>query len=178
MYNLFTLRQASRRSWRIGQRRECRVYYLYYDGTMQAAAMALMGRKMQAAQALEGKFSTDGLVALSGDDATVEMALAQSLDSLLPGDAARTWGMVGAEGSVPECELPAGPESDTLPLHQDRVWLDDLEFEDIDIDAELGGLEEFLGEEEEGEEEEEEADEEAGSVEDPEVAAMLADFFE
>jgi hypothetical protein len=29
-YDLFTLRQASRRSWRIGQKHPCRVYYLYY----------------------------------------------------------------------------------------------------------------------------------------------------
>jgi hypothetical protein len=30
-YDLFTLRQASRRSWRIGQKHPCRVYYLYYQ---------------------------------------------------------------------------------------------------------------------------------------------------
>ena len=39
-YDLFTLRQASRRSWRIGQKHPCRVYYLYYQETMQARAMA------------------------------------------------------------------------------------------------------------------------------------------
>ena len=41
-YNLFTMRQASRRAWRIGQRRDCKVIYLYYGGTLQARAMALM----------------------------------------------------------------------------------------------------------------------------------------
>ncbi len=51
-YNLFTLRQASRRSWRIGQAQPCRVVYLYYEGTMQDRALALMGRKLTAAQAL------------------------------------------------------------------------------------------------------------------------------
>ena len=30
-YDLFTLRQASRSAWRIGQKRPCRVYYLYYQ---------------------------------------------------------------------------------------------------------------------------------------------------
>ncbi len=34
-YNLFTLRQASRRAWRIGQRLPCKVYYFYYEQTMQ-----------------------------------------------------------------------------------------------------------------------------------------------
>src|SRR5262249_8473744 len=53
-YNLFTLRQASRRSWRIGQRLPCKVYYLYYEKTMQARAMALMGKKLSAAHAIEG----------------------------------------------------------------------------------------------------------------------------
>src|SRR5262249_44408807 len=47
-YNLFTLRQAARRSWRIGQRLPCKVVYLYYRGTMQERALALMGRKLDA----------------------------------------------------------------------------------------------------------------------------------
>ena len=55
-YNLFTLRQASRRSWRIGQKEACRIVYFYYEGTMQDRAMALMGKKLTAAQALEGIF--------------------------------------------------------------------------------------------------------------------------
>src|SRR5204862_7617046 len=44
-YNLFTLRQAARRSWRIGQQQACRIVYLHYEGTMQERAMALMGKK-------------------------------------------------------------------------------------------------------------------------------------
>lgn len=91
-YNLFTLRQASRRSWRIGQTKQCRVVYLYYERTMQDRAMALMGKKLTAAQALEGKFSTEGLVAMAGEDANVEIALARSLvERLNEGDARREW---------------------------------------------------------------------------------------
>ena len=45
---------------------------------MQDRAMALMGRKLTAAQALEGRFSSEGLVALAGEDANVEIALARS----------------------------------------------------------------------------------------------------
>ena len=41
-YNLFTLRQASRRSWRINQTApRVEVYMLYYKDTMQAKAMKL-----------------------------------------------------------------------------------------------------------------------------------------
>jgi helicase-like protein len=76
-YDLFTLRQTARRAWRIGQLLDCRVYYLYDQGTMQQRAMALMGKKMSAATALEGKFSTEGLVAMAGED-NAQMALAHS----------------------------------------------------------------------------------------------------
>jgi superfamily II DNA or RNA helicase len=38
-YSLHTLRQASRRSWRIGQRRPVRVKFLCYEGTMQTACL-------------------------------------------------------------------------------------------------------------------------------------------
>ena len=43
-YSLHTLRQASRRSWRIGQRRPVRVKFLCYEGTMQTACLRLMGK--------------------------------------------------------------------------------------------------------------------------------------
>jgi SNF2 family DNA or RNA helicase len=94
-YNLFTLRQASRRSWRIGQKEACRIVYFYYRETMQDRAMALMGKKLTAAQALEGRFSSEGLVALAGEDANVEIALARSLvERMDEGDARRMWNKV------------------------------------------------------------------------------------
>jgi SNF2 family DNA or RNA helicase len=94
-YNLFTLRQASRRSWRIGQRDNCRIVYFYYRDTMQERAMGLMGKKLTAAQALEGRFSSEGLVALAGEDANVEIALARSLvERMDEGDARRMWNKV------------------------------------------------------------------------------------
>jgi hypothetical protein len=94
-YNLFTLRQASRRAWRIGQRLPCKVHYLFYQGTMQDRAIALMGRKMSAAKAIEGKFSSDGLVAMAGEEG-MEMALAKSLaDRIDEGEAVRHWTRVG-----------------------------------------------------------------------------------
>jgi hypothetical protein len=91
-YNLFTLRQASRRSWRIGQMENCRIVYFHYRDTMQERAMALMGKKLTAAQALEGSFSSEGLVAMAGEDANVEIALARSLvERMEEGDVRRHW---------------------------------------------------------------------------------------
>jgi SNF2 family DNA or RNA helicase len=91
-YNLFTLRQASRRSWRIGQTEPCRIVYFHYQDTMQERAMALMGKKLTAAQALEGSFSSEGLVVMAGEDANVEIALARSLvEHMDEGDVRRHW---------------------------------------------------------------------------------------
>ena len=55
-YSLHTLRQASRRSWRIGQKRPVRVKFLAYRGTMQEACIRQMGKKMLVALMMEGKF--------------------------------------------------------------------------------------------------------------------------
>ena len=67
-YSLHTLRQASRRSWRIGQHQPVRVKFLCYEGTMQANCLRLMGRKLLVALAMEGKFAGEGLQSLDEDD--------------------------------------------------------------------------------------------------------------
>jgi superfamily II DNA or RNA helicase len=76
-YSVFTLRQSSRRSWRIGQTEPVRVKYFYYDGTLQEKALRLMGAKVRASLSVEGKFSSEGLVALcQGEDMMTAMAKA------------------------------------------------------------------------------------------------------
>jgi hypothetical protein len=67
-YSLHTLRQASRRSWRIGQRFPVRVKFVTYSGTMQETCLRLMGKKMLVALMIEGKFSGEGLQALDTDE--------------------------------------------------------------------------------------------------------------
>ena len=56
-YSLFTLRQASRRSWRIGQKHDVRVKFLMYAGTVQENQIRLMGKKLLVAMMMEGKFA-------------------------------------------------------------------------------------------------------------------------
>ena len=75
-YNLFTLRQASRRSWRINQMApRVEVYMLYYTDTMQAKAMKLMASKLAVAGIIEGTLSEEGLAAMSDvQDLTSQMA--------------------------------------------------------------------------------------------------------
>jgi len=74
-YSIYTLRQASRRPWRIGQWSNVNVKFFYYAGTMQEACLRLMGKRLLVSLAMEGKFATDGLQAIDeGDDILMAMA--------------------------------------------------------------------------------------------------------
>jgi hypothetical protein len=78
-YQLDTLRQAACRAHRIGQTLDCEVWYLYYAQTMQASAVNLMARKTAAAQAVEGKFSAEGLASLTAGSESPAIQLARML---------------------------------------------------------------------------------------------------
>ncbi len=66
-YSLHTLRQASRRSWRIGQTLGVRVKFFIYAATTQLTCLRLMGKKMLVALMMEGKFSGEGLHSMDTD---------------------------------------------------------------------------------------------------------------
>lgn len=78
-YSIFTLRQASRRSWRIGQEQPVKVYYLSYLDTMQERALSLIASKMETALAVEGDLSDKGLVVLAESGSSMLIELARSL---------------------------------------------------------------------------------------------------
>lgn len=67
-YNIFTMRQASRRSWRLSQTEDIKVYFMTYENTIQHQALSLMATKLQASMAIEGKFSEEGLRAMSNNE--------------------------------------------------------------------------------------------------------------
>jgi hypothetical protein len=67
-YSIYVLRQASRRSWRIGQKQPVKVEFLHYAETMQESCLRLMGKKLLVSLALEGKFANEGLQAMEDDD--------------------------------------------------------------------------------------------------------------
>ena len=69
-YSVYTLRQASRRSWRIGQTRPVQVVYLAYRQTLQADALTLVAKKLQSSLAVEGELLEDGLAAYGDDGMT------------------------------------------------------------------------------------------------------------
>ena len=80
-YSVYTLRQASRRSWRIGQTRPVRVVYLAYRQTLQADALTLVAKKLQSSLAVEGELPEDGLAAYGDDGDDLLLALARQIVS-------------------------------------------------------------------------------------------------
>ena len=97
-YSLHTLRQASRRSWRIGQRHPVRVKFVTYSGTMQETCLRLMGKKMLVALMMEGKFSGEGLQALDTDEDLMSAMARELVEKAGVGESAdAVWRELGDE---------------------------------------------------------------------------------
>jgi hypothetical protein len=128
-YSIFTLRQASRRSWRIGQDKPVRIHYLHYQGTMQERALELVGKKLSASLAIEGKLTDDGLASLSaGDDITLMLAKALIEGAQIDG-AESVWRSMnekrpGLVSFPPQTENVAPPchMSRSLEVLEERSW--------------------------------------------------------
>ena len=92
-YSTHVLRQASARARRPIQTKPCKVFFLYYAGTIQESALALMGEKECASQALEGVFDTNALRAMmnGGENDDIIAALASTLDNGKKLDAKAAW---------------------------------------------------------------------------------------
>ena len=75
------MRQASRRSWRIGQTRPVKVVFMAYKNTLQADALKLVAKKLQSSLAVEGELPEDGLAAYGDDGDDLMMALARRIVS-------------------------------------------------------------------------------------------------
>ena len=80
-YSVYVMRQASRRSWRIGQTRPVKVVFMAYRNTLQADALKLVAKKLQSSLAVEGELPEDGLAAYGDDGDDLMMALARKIVS-------------------------------------------------------------------------------------------------
>ncbi len=84
-YNINTIRQASRRAWRIGQTRECRIYYMVYQHTQQAAQFESCMLKRAHAMLTEGKLDRSELARFGRD---MNSSLAVDIANCLVGNEA------------------------------------------------------------------------------------------
>ncbi len=80
-YSVYVMRQASRRSWRIGQTQPVKVVFMSYRNTLQADALKLVAKKLQSSLAVEGELPEDGLAAYGDDGDDLMMALARKVVS-------------------------------------------------------------------------------------------------
>ena len=78
-YSVYVMRQASRRSWRIGQTRPVKVVFMSYRNTLQADALKLVAKKLQSSLAVEGELPEDGLAAYGDEGDDLMMALARKI---------------------------------------------------------------------------------------------------
>ena len=103
-YSVYVVRQASRRSWRIGQTRPVKVVFMSYRNTLQADALKLVAKKMQSSLAVEGELPEDGLAAYGDDGDDLMMALARKIVSGEEEDEAETMEEVFAQARNAESE--------------------------------------------------------------------------
>ena len=78
-YNVYTLMQAARRSWRIGQKEDVEVYFAGYVDTAQQICLELMGKKIAVTQSTSGDMPDSGLDILNQSEDSVEVKLAKRL---------------------------------------------------------------------------------------------------
>lgn len=78
-YNVYTVQQAARRSWRIGQRDPVDVRFFGYAGTAQIRCLQLMAQKIAISQSTSGDMPDTGLDILNQGGDSIEVALAKQL---------------------------------------------------------------------------------------------------
>ncbi len=78
-YSVYTLQQASRRSWRIGQTQPVDVYYFGYADSTQITCLSLMAKKIAVSQSTSGNMPDSGLDILNQDEESIEVALTKQL---------------------------------------------------------------------------------------------------
>ncbi|WP_368502690.1 helicase-related protein (plasmid) [Alkalihalophilus sp. As8PL] len=94
-YEVSKIRQSSRRAWRIGQEKECRVYYLVYNGTQQMAQFLTIMSARGHALMTEGRLDKGELAKYSRDEVS---SLASDLAACFAtSDVATAWKELAAK---------------------------------------------------------------------------------
>ncbi len=137
-YKLFTLRQSSRRSWRINQKApRIEVYFLYFKDVMQHRAIHLMASKLAVAGIIEGNLTDEGLAAMS-ECQDLTTLLAQELTQGLKNEA-------GDLGSVFKNMAFLKPEEENDTVEGECTLLETAEADEPEIEEPESNIEETDG---------------------------------
>lgn len=116
-YDINKIRQSSRRAWRIGQTRECRIYYLVYDDSTQLDQFRNIMAKRGHALLVEGRLDRSELAQYSYDGNTaMATEIAETLSSAQIAD---MWRQLAAKDIDKDLELVE--ESDFKVILQERM---------------------------------------------------------
>ena len=136
-YSVYTMRQASRRSWRIGQNLPVKVIYMTYEDTLQSNAIQLMARKMQSSLAVEGHISDDGLANYedAGEDMMIALARTFVNQTEQVGDLQAMVDMVQSQTQQEEVLLVEGSYDLPTPLPEIEIF-EEIPEEILEVEAE------------------------------------------
>ncbi len=121
-YSLYTLWQAVRRVWRLGQTQPVKAVFSVYSGAMESIALALMGKKMKAAQLLYGDEVGGAIVPEDEGDFLTQLARDVLAGTKLPDLAA----LFAEESQVihnPLGSMTTPSAVITIPLSTWEAWL-------------------------------------------------------
>jgi superfamily II DNA or RNA helicase len=133
-HSLPVMRQASRRSWRIGQRLAVRVKFFVYAGTAQDLCLELMFKKLLVALTTEGQFCGEGVQDAEEDESDILAAVARGLMKQDIGETAEaawrtlreTEAALATAGLVAPAMASASFGEETMssefPDEEDEVW--------------------------------------------------------
>lgn len=118
--SLYTVWQAMRRVWRLGQKQAVTTTFLAYAGTVEAQLLDLMGQKMKAAMLLYGDNAAGALVDSDGEDDLAREMIRRALDGKTIENAGALNGhsLFGGETvvAVPVTESPLGSPLAASPV--------------------------------------------------------------
>ncbi|HIP96350.1 MAG TPA: hypothetical protein EYH32_03945, partial [Anaerolineae bacterium] len=127
-YSLYTVWQAMRRVWRLGQSKPVKIVFVGYAETLEEKALALMGRKMKAAQLLYGDEVGGAIVPEEDGDFLTELARTVLEGQELP-DLKALFAAVKQETQSPLGSPTA--QSPRLPVYTEEqlraLWLAEVE---------------------------------------------------
>jgi hypothetical protein len=127
-YSVYTVLQASRRSWRIGQTEPVKVYYFAYEETIQEDALRLVAAKVAAALRVNGD--------TVGDDSLAD------LDELTSGDLVATLAkIVTGETQIEARSLQQAFAEANAGLRQANTLIGEYSLVEDDDEGEGEGLE-------------------------------------